>query len=270
MKKIRILLFVLLILEVVTFGLYCIVLRKQNANQPPEIAIDGEMLYLSATSDETALLDGVTAWDPEDGDVSASIVVESVSVFDEDGMRTVTYAAFDGDYHVARATRKIAYTDYQSPTFTLSGPLSFTVWNDQTVLSMVSASDMLDGDISYRVSITDYELLDTYTGLYEVNFSVSNSAGDIQTVPIYLTLARTAKSVPVIYLSEYLTYVEKGSTFDPMTYVTAVESGVPDEILTAVADSQVNTDIPGCYIVSYSVLNSLGYEGFVYLTVVVR
>ncbi|MGM9637271.1 MAG: hypothetical protein ACI3YK_04720 [Eubacteriales bacterium] len=270
MKKIRILLFVLLFFAVVTFGLYCLVLRKQDANQPPEIGMDGDLLYVSATSDEAVLLEGVRAWDPEDGDVSNSIVVESISVFDEDGFRTVTYAAFDSDYHVARATRKIAYTDYQSPTFQLSGPLSFTAWDDKTILAMISASDVMDGDISYRVSITGDELLDTYTGLYEVQFSVTNSAGDLQTVPVYLTLARTAKSVPVIVLSEYLTYVDKGSTFDPLTYVTAVESGVPGETLTATAESSVDTDVPGSYIVSYSVINSLGYEGNVYLTVVVR
>lgn len=270
MKKIRILLFILLFFTVVTFILYCLVLRQQNSNQPPEIKIDGDMLNLSVSADESALIDGVTAWDPEDGDVSDSIVVESVSAFDKEGCRTVTYAAFDSNNHVSRVTRKIAYTDYQSPTFALSEPLSFTVWNDKMILSMIRATDLLDGDISHRVSIADYEILDTYSGLYEVRFSVTNSAGDLQTVPVYLSLARTAKSVPVIHLSEYLTYVDKGASFDPMTYVTAVESGVRDETLTAVADSQVNTDVPGSYIVSYTATNSLGYEGIVYLTVVVR
>ncbi len=270
MKKIRILLCILMLIVLGAFTLYCFELHKRSANQPPIMEIDSELLYVSAFSDEAALCTGVSAWDPEDGDITDSVVIESISVFDSDGSRTVTYAAFDADNHVVRGTRKIIYTDYFSPTFTLSEPLNFAAWNDSTILSMIKADDMLDGDISYRISITDSELLDTYTGLYKVYFSVSNSAGDIQTVPVYLTLAKTAKSVPVIYLSEYLTYVKRDEAFDPMAYITSVESGVSGEELTVNTQSEVNSSEPGNYIVSYTVVNSLGYEGTAYLTVVVR
>lgn len=59
-----------------------------------------------------ALLAGVTATDAEDGDVTASLLVEGISGRNDDGTVQVTYAAFDSNHHVTKATRAVRYTDY--------------------------------------------------------------------------------------------------------------------------------------------------------------
>ena len=56
------------------------------------------------------------------------VIVESVSRFTDKGVCKVTYAVCDSDNHIAKATRKIIYTDYVSPTFFSYGqPLLFTL-----------------------------------------------------------------------------------------------------------------------------------------------
>ena len=90
----------------------------------PEIAFAADVLEVPTGADDAALLAGVTATDAEDGDVTASLLVEGVSGRNADGTVQVTYAAFDSDRHVTKATRAVRYTDYKPPRFALSQPLA--------------------------------------------------------------------------------------------------------------------------------------------------
>ena len=56
-----------------------IYMGRQQDNSAPEISFQSEELQVSVTADDAALLEGVTAWDEQDGDVTSSIVVERVS-----------------------------------------------------------------------------------------------------------------------------------------------------------------------------------------------
>lgn len=69
----------------------------------PEILFDSEVISVPTGADDAALLAGVTATDAEDGDVTASLVVEGVSGRNDDGTVRVTYAAFDSNHHVTKA-----------------------------------------------------------------------------------------------------------------------------------------------------------------------
>ena len=73
----------------------------------PEILFDSEVISVPTGADDAALLAGVTATDAEDGDVTASLVVEGVSGRNDDGTVQVTYAAFDSNHHVTKATRAV-------------------------------------------------------------------------------------------------------------------------------------------------------------------
>ena len=80
-------------------------------------------------------------------------MIESVSTFLEKGRRLVSYAAFDRDGHVAKASRQLIYTDYHSPKISCAKPFSFPV-GTQDILDNVYATDCIDGDISNKVEIT--------------------------------------------------------------------------------------------------------------------
>jgi len=117
----------------------------------PEILFDSEVISVPTGADDAALLAGVTATDAEDGDVTASLVVEGISGRNDDGTVRVTYAAFDSNHHVTKATRAVRYTDYVKPRFALTQPLVCRTGGNRVLSSYVTAHDSIDGDLSGRI-----------------------------------------------------------------------------------------------------------------------
>ena len=108
---------VLFILAGVLFLVTKIYRTRSRDSAGPEITVENESISVSIHDPESVLLAGVTAFDKKDGDVTQSIVIERISNFLEKDTRIVTYAAFDRDNHVTRASREITYTDYDPPEF---------------------------------------------------------------------------------------------------------------------------------------------------------
>ena len=124
MKKLTsVILAVAMALSILGVMAVCIFQKIADGGASPEIVFSDDVLAVSTGADDAALLAGVTATDAEDGDVTDSLVIQGRSGLSADGTVQVTYAAFDSDRHVTKATRTVRYTDYHSPRFTLSQPL---------------------------------------------------------------------------------------------------------------------------------------------------
>lgn len=151
----------------------------------PEILFDSEVISVPTGADDAALLAGVTATDAEDGDVTASLVVEGISGRNDDGTVRVTYAVFDSNHHVTKATRAVRYTDYVKPRFALTQPLVCRTGGNRVLSSYVTAHDSIDGDLSGRVKIalTDGSSL-AISGTHTAELRVTNSIGDTASVPV--------------------------------------------------------------------------------------
>lgn len=151
----------------------------------PEILFDSEVISVPTGADDAALLAGVMATDAEDGDVTASLLVEGISGRNDDGTVQVTYAAFDSNHHVTKATRAVRYTDYTKPRFALTQPLVCRTGGNRVLSSYVTAHDSIDGDLSGRVKIalTDGSSL-AISGTHTAELRVTNSLGDTAAVPV--------------------------------------------------------------------------------------
>jgi len=265
--RIFLLLSALLLIAVCIYGF---ILYKDSRDKSPVLVVPRDELVISVKDPTSSLLTGVSAYDDEDGDVTGDILIESISSFDENMKRTVTFVAFDSHYHVVRATRTFSYSDYESPKFNIDDSLSMVSWSNTDILSHVTASDLIDGDITANVAIVDHYLVDSYKGIYEVKLSVSNSAGDNVEISALLQLANVSRLMPVITLNEYLVYIDAGGSFDPMSYVASATSGNSSEAPEIKCSSDVDLSKPGCYSVTFTAVNSLGYEGSAFLTVIVK
>lgn len=159
----------------------------------PEISInDTQTLQISVQTPKAALLQGVTAVDRHDGDVSDKLVVESMHLMDADGLIEVGYAVTDKSGNVAKATRMVQYTDYESPKFSLSAPLIYKVYEDFDIMRSVFAQDVVDGDIQHRIRATALgEESIMSQGVHEVHFQVSNSLGDISEIILPVEVIET-------------------------------------------------------------------------------
>lgn len=256
---------------------FCIVTNKSGTDRNgPDITMDKDEIEVSITDDKDALLAGVSAKDSKDGDVTDSLVVESISNFIEKGRRKVSIVAFDSDNNITRATRELVYTDYESPKFSLSSPLKFS-FSSSDYTEGLSVTDCMDGDISSRIRIKYEEELKYGTpGEYKLIYSVSNSAGDAIQLPVTVEFYNeNMNGRPGVELSEYLVYTKVGQTIDPREYVESV-SGVGiytlDEIDFSVIEIEnpVDVNTPGVYEVVYRVTDEEENTGVTRLIVIVE
>ena len=101
MKKKNWLLLVLIVLCLGVFYSYRAIVRARTDTQPPVITINPEPVEISVNAPKGILLQDVTAEDDVDGNVTDSIIMESIRLLDSDGRISVGYAAFDSAGNVA-------------------------------------------------------------------------------------------------------------------------------------------------------------------------
>lgn len=212
------------LLFVVTLGAFAAFLflhRSEVDSRGPVINIEEPLIEVSVEDGDERFLEGVTAMDSSDGDVTESVAVENVSNFYSNGKRLITYVAFDSDNHVGRSTRELRYTDYEPPRFVLEKPLQFF---PGAVNLMISAQDYLDGDISSAIKlVTNDPITPDQPGEYKATFQVANSAGDVSSLPVTIEIMKNENEVvPILNLDTYLEYIHKGDSFDPYDHLETI------------------------------------------------
>ena len=220
-------LFALVLLCCAAFAVYRCLSSRHIAREPPQITMEQDELSLSVGDPKERLLEGVRAQDAQDGDVTDSIVVESVRGLVSDKRFTVTYAAFDAAGNVSKAQRTVFYKDYTAPRFALSAPLIFREGTSLDVFAPLEAEDVFDGSLKDRIkgTLVSGETQIAQAGEYTVEFRVTNSLGDTAylTAPVEVLPAEDGGAE--LTLSSYLTYLKKNAAFVPEYYVTGVSAG---------------------------------------------
>ena len=237
----------------------------------PQITITGDVLEVSLDVTTEDLLQGVTAYDEKDGDITDKIIVESISRFVKPGTSVVRYAVCDSNNHVASATRTIVYTNYVPPRFRMTDSLVFKISQNINIRSVLGAVDCIDGDISDRVIVTANEYTANIPAVYYISAKVSNSKGDmiVQQFPVYVE--DSSLSAPEIELKEYIVYLAAGEGYDIMSNVlSAVGTDGTDLSGQIHVDTNFDASTPGMYEVHYRVADSMGRIGHEILLVIVK
>lgn len=175
----------------VLFGLgyyYYVQVHLQANNTPPQITVAQGSNEFSVSATEDDLLSDVSAYDAEDGDVTESIIIESISPLFDGKSRTITYVAFDSSNNVTKLERDITYTDYKSPVFTCDKHIFVPTGDYTEILSEVSANDVIDGDISGQIKLEINNVVEGVPGDYPVQITVTNSCGDVAVKNIVVTV----------------------------------------------------------------------------------
>lgn len=245
------------VLFVIVALLFCGMLVYENYmvdDIAPVIRCEEETIRISVTDGEVALLEGVTASDNVDGDLTDRVMVKSVSPLIGADTAKVTYFVFDSSDNVATASRMVQYRDYKRPCFSLSQPLVYRVGSTVTLLDRLTAEDDLDGDISDSIRVTAQNLSVDYEGTYSVTVQVTNSLGDTAVLPLRVVMDSYGAVNKLVELKEYIVYLDEGDDFDPEDYVRHVRdydySAV--DMSELAIESNVDTSVPGDYEVSYT------------------
>ena len=137
------------------------------------------------------------------------------------------------------------------------------------MLDRLTATDVLDGDISSGIRITSQNVINSQPGVYSVTAQVDSRLGNSVVLPLKVVI--TAGGPQLITLSDYLVYLPRGSAFDAAGYIQSVTA--PDGTALSAGqvsiESPVDTSVPGTYHVGYSV-TAQGQSYTVYLAVVVE
>ncbi len=164
---------------VIAFIAFC-TYEELKTDKPPVITLsDSVSNEFSVTVTNEELMEGVSASDPEDGDVTGTVIIESMSQITSRKTRFVTYAAFDSANNVTKLEREITYTDYRSPEIKAKSALEFSsgVTLSQ-IIERLECIDVIDGDISDKIIFNGNLNLLT-VGTHTLPFEVTNSCGDM-------------------------------------------------------------------------------------------
>lgn len=287
MKQVRIIVCLFFVVACACYGAYTAKSILMDDKNAPVISFEEEEVVVGKEATSEELLQGVTAVDKEDGDLTDRIQIASMSRIDNQGCRTIQYIVFDDANLLGTAGRTVRYEGYISPRIYLKSPLRLSVrdFNTGNYDWNITVSDFIDGDLSDKVRVTYGTLMEkVQAGTYSITFQVNNSAGDSCVVPMELVLyddtTETGKFYPL--LREYIVYTTLDKKIDPSSYLQGIESSsesyifgnseTPANISASGVAIQSNVDYSkaGVYTVVYSYTSSDNITASTTLYVVVE
>ncbi len=273
MRILKIILCVATALSIAAFALAIFYTQFYQDVVPPKIRMDADTLTVSVADGDEALLQGVTATDNRDGDISGSVIVEDVSQLTGPNSARVRYIVFDKAENYATASRTVVYSDYEAPRISILQPLVYNVGEVVALQGRVIARDCLEGNITSSIRLSSQDLNNKSAGTYHLTIWAMNRLGDISTVEVPVIVREEDPDAPVIELTKYLVYLERGEEFNPRTYFKAYFENETSRLRRSYdqleVTGEVDTETPGTYEVSYAAVNRQGIRGEQILTVVV-
>ncbi|WP_218958875.1 immunoglobulin-like domain-containing protein [Eggerthella guodeyinii] len=236
--------------------------KTEDLNHIPTIAASDKVLTVG---DIFNPLEGVSATDEEDGDLTDKVEVLSNTVdTSKPGVYEVTYKVTDSKG--ASSTKTISVTVNPKtedlnhiPTIAASDKV-LTVGDIFNPLEGVSATDEEDGDLTDKVEVLSNTVDTSKPGVYEVTYKVTDSKGASSTKTISVTVnpkTEDLNHIPTIAASDKVLTV--GDTFNPLEGVSATDEedgDLTDKV--EVLSNTVDTSKPGVYEVTYKVTDSKG------------
>ncbi len=253
-------------------------------DETPTITTPGQSCFLLNAKFD--LMDGVSATDDEDGNITDAVIVDSSAViFGTAGTYTVTYTVTDSDGNTTTVTRSITISencdnggDGQNPEIAISqyscvstGVLSYDFAAGAT------ATDPQDGNIA--VTIDSSAVIFGTVGTYNVVYSATDSDGNTTTTVVPFTVSENCGGTgggdddnPVITTpgEACILLTATSADFSFMDGVAANDD--EDGNLTSdiiVDSSAVIFGTAGTYTVTYSVTDSMAQTTTVTRTITI-
>ena len=220
-------------------------------DQAPTISFADD-LHLHLGQKSFNLMDGVSAHDVEDGDLTNKVVLCSTVDVNTEGTYQVTYQVTDSAGHKTSATRDVVVTN-DAPVIHVSGNNQTEVGHAFDPLQGVTADDYQDGDLTTEIKVAG-DVDTSKLGDYELIYTVTDKNGAVTTLKRSVTVFATA---PTLDVSKVPTELKVGDQFNPKANVTAVSPY--GDVIVAV-DGSVDTSKPGSYELAYTATDKFGQK----------
>lgn len=220
-------------------------------DQAPTISFADD-LHLHLGQKSFNLMDGVSAHDVKDGDLTNKVVLCSTVDVNTEGTYQVTYKVTDSAGHKTSATRDVVVTN-DAPVIHVSGNNQTEVGHAFDPLQGVTADDYQDGDLTTEIKVAG-DVDTSKLGDYELIYTVTDKNGAVTTLKRSVTVFATA---PTLDVSKVPTELKVGDQFNPKANVTAVSPY--GDVIVAV-DGSVDTSKPGSYELAYTATDKFGQK----------
>ncbi|MBW8381356.1 MAG: DUF5011 domain-containing protein [Youngiibacter sp.] len=218
----------------------------------PDIQVDPYMVFLSLNAAFDPM-QGVSAIDPTDGDITDQVMLESYVDTSMPGLYYVEYSITNSLGISNGASRQVIVFESSVPiimAYDFESPLNQEIDQSSTHFE---AYDLEDGDI-WESIIWDKSAVDINTaGTYPIMLSVTDSDGNMAEATCYVTIKDY--SYPELEVYDYSIII--GSDYDPLNYAYAWDQKDGEiSYLVEVLENNVDINTLGTYTVTYSVTNS--------------
>ena len=280
MKLIKISLIVLLVL-LIAYQAVITIRTFRNDDNAPVIRSNVNEIQISCQYTKEDLLQGLSAYDKEDGDITEKILIGAFSDFTERGVSSLEYAVYDKDDNIAVFSRKVVFSDYTSPRIKVLAPLVFKATNNSYNIPSLSQYlegwDQFDGNITKHMLLNSTDLDFSEPGRYTLSVYLKNRFGDEVNMDLPIHILEPGKQNGyTIDITEPLIYVGMGDAFDSEEYIVSVRNEYTGEVIPAegyelTINSDVDTSKDGIYEIQFSVISSdKTLRGETWMTVIVE
>lgn len=245
-------------------------------NHAPTISANDINLLVGDTFNNDIALQGITADDQEDGDLTDQIeIIQNTVDTTKHGIYEVTYKVTDSNG--ASVTKTIIVV--VNPHMEEVNHAPIIIAADQTLnindpfdpFSGISAEDKEDGNLTDQINIVKNTVDTTKHGIYEVTYTVTDSSGASVTKTIKVAVKANIElinHIPTITATDQTLFV--GDTYSVLEGVTAFDQ--EDGDLTSrieVIKNTVDTSKAGIYEVIYKVTdtNDASCTKTIYITI---
>lgn len=240
-------------LSIALAGILCMVLLGVSIwmyatqdKEGPVISFSLQDLTYTEGSDTKSLFQGVTAYDTKDGDVSNTLLIESIISLRDNTTAKVIYAAKDLDNHITKNSMIVNYIESQTSVQEDTIPVTEEVTN--TAAPTVMVQEAVETIASGTEPIQEGNIKETVgDAALEVN---EGTASEV-----------IISDSPIITLTTKEVYITKGSEFDPFEYIASVtdDKDILDTIWRRIMIEGVyNRNKVGTYIIEYFVRDTDG------------
>ena len=231
----------------------------------PKITVEQRSITYVNGDDKTSLLDGVSAYDAVDGDVTVSLIVKDITVLNSGDTAKVTYAARDNNNNISEAYRIVTYVDSDE---------NYSEPDDEAMFQEITEGEVTEAEVSAEnteAQATEEPVEDNTQETEEPTEEVKEEPQEeekpeeSEKPQPKATDNKPEDKTPKITLKQKSVNINVGQTFNPSDYIKSKENASSIAI-----DGAINVMAPGTYPLTFKVTGPDGKTASETLTVVVK
>ena len=231
----------------------------------PKITVEQRSITYVNGDDKTSLLDGVSAYDANDGDVTVSLIVKDITVLNSGDTAKVTYAARDNNNNISEAYRIVTYVDSDE---------NYSEPDDEAMFQEITEGEVTEAEASAEnteAQATEEPVEDNTQETEEPQEEATEEPKaeeepqDNKPKVNTNDIKKPDDKTPKITLKQKSVNINVGQTFNPSDYIKSKENASSIAI-----DGAINVMAPGTYPLTFKVTGPDGKTASETLTVVVK